>query len=153
MALSLLDEFRAVVAALESEQLEYAVAGALALAVHGAPRATTDIDLLVRAQDVDRVIKLVEPLGYTLPARRMRFSSGIDVQRVTKVEQGENLTLDLIVAEGPLERALASRISVEALEQRFSVVSREALIEMKALAGRLQDLADIQRLQAADDDG
>ena len=82
----------------------------------------------------------------------MVFSSGVRVQRVTKVADGEALTLDLLIAEGPLERAWSSRSSVTALDRTLVVVSRAALIEMKAFAGRLQDLADIQRLQGDSDE-
>ena len=46
MAVDLLDELRALLATLDEQGLEYALVGALALAVHGAPRATTDIDLI-----------------------------------------------------------------------------------------------------------
>jgi hypothetical protein len=81
----------------------------------------------------------------------MRFASGVTVQRVTKVSGGEAFTLDLLLAEGPLEAAWNSRVEVEALDRKLVVVSREALLRMKALAGRLQDLADIRRLQGLDD--
>ena len=44
-------EFLALVKALEAAHIEYALCGALALAVHGAPRATKDIDLIARKED------------------------------------------------------------------------------------------------------
>ena len=42
----------------------------------------------------------------------------------TKVSEGEALTLDLLLAEGPVARAWASRTTVEAGSRRLSVVSR-----------------------------
>jgi hypothetical protein len=89
MALELDAEFRAVVGALDREGLEYAVVGALALAVHGAPRATTDIDLLVRPEAIQRVLSVVAELGFALPALPMKFSDGMRVQRVTKIDEGD----------------------------------------------------------------
>lgn len=152
MALVLIDEFRAIVDALEARGVEYAVAGAMALAVHGVVRATTDIDLLVRPEDVDPALAAVAGVGYVLPAERMTFRSGVTVQRVTKVHDGEALTLDLLLADGPLRRAWDSRLAVEAGDRRLQVVSRAELIAMKALSGRLRDLADIRRLQGEDED-
>jgi hypothetical protein len=52
--LTLYDELREVLAALDEAGVEYAPVGALAVAVWGAPRATKDIDLLVQKHDVDR---------------------------------------------------------------------------------------------------
>lgn len=152
MAGSLLDEFQSIIDSLNAAEIDYAVVGALALAIYGAPRATTDIDLIVAPADLERVLEAVRPLGFALPAQPMKFSSGVRVQRVTKVAEDEALTLDLLLAEGPLERAWNSRVTVEALDRKLSVVSRQALLEMKALAGRLQDLADIARLQGDSDE-
>ena len=42
----LYEEFKAIVAALGEQGIDYAVCGGLAMAVWGAPRATVDIDLL-----------------------------------------------------------------------------------------------------------
>jgi hypothetical protein len=152
VALDILEEMRGVVCALEADQVDYALVGAFALAIHGAPRATTDIDLLIRPEDVDRVLALVKPLGFSLPAQPMTFRSGVSVQRVSKVVGEELLTLDLLLAAGQLGDAWASRTAIEALGTTLRVVSREQLIQMKALAGRLRDLADIERLQG-DQDG
>jgi hypothetical protein len=144
-------EFEQVIQALNAAGLDYAVCGALALAIHGAPRATTDIDLLVAPPSVDRVLEAVRPLGYTLPAEPMTFgASGLTIQRVTKVHEGDSLTLDLILAGPALEEPWRGRQRLETPFGDLWVVSRSGLLKMKALAGRLQDLADIQRLEHGD---
>jgi 7,8-dihydro-6-hydroxymethylpterin-pyrophosphokinase len=45
--LDLVEEFRAVVAALEAAEVQFAVCGGLAVAIHAQPRATMDVDLLL----------------------------------------------------------------------------------------------------------
>jgi hypothetical protein len=45
--LDLYDEFVTLVAALDGAHVPYAVCGGLAMAIHGLPRATVDVDLLV----------------------------------------------------------------------------------------------------------
>lgn len=151
MSLTLVDELRAVLEALGARGVDHAVVGALALAVHGVVRATTDIDLLVRPDDLDRALAAVATVGYDLPAQRMTFRSGVTVQRVTKVDGDEALTVDFLLADGPLLDAWDSRTTVRAGPLELRVVSRPQLIAMKALSGRLRDLADIRRLQGEDD--
>jgi hypothetical protein len=49
-------ELTALIAALERAHLPYAVCGALAVAIHGAPRATKDIDILVPPEAIPAVL-------------------------------------------------------------------------------------------------
>lgn len=49
--MDLFAEVVALTAALEAAEVDYAICGGEALAVHGAPRATRDIDLLARETD------------------------------------------------------------------------------------------------------
>jgi hypothetical protein len=150
MALSLFEETTALLAELERRGIPYAIAGAVALAVHGVPRATTDLDLLVQPGDVEAVLAAARARGFTVQALPMRFSDGMEVRRVSKVEGPEMLTLDLLLVDANLAPVWASRERVPTERGEFSVVSRQGLIQMKAWAGREQDLADIQRLEALD---
>jgi hypothetical protein len=62
--------------------IEYAICGGVALAIHGAPRATKDIDLLAREADLPRLREVVRTCGFTLEALPMTFSSGgISIRR------------------------------------------------------------------------
>jgi hypothetical protein len=146
--MDLVDELRNLISTLQRDGIDHAIVGALALAIHGAPRATTDIDLLIRLENLERIIELVHPLGFDMPALPMTFhQSGLTVHRVTKAEAGESLMLDLILVSEPLEEIWQSREIVQAFDLQLQVISRSALIRMKAMAGRLQDLADIERLE------
>jgi hypothetical protein len=122
--------------------------GALALAVHGVPRATQDIDLLVREADLPRILELVATLGFDIPASPMTVrESGLSVQRVTKIQASDTLMLDLLLVHPALVEVWDSRLQVHTPEGPLWVVSREGLIRMKAAAGRLRDLADIEALE------
>lgn len=48
------DEFLRIVDALTAAEIQYVVVGGLAVAIHGCPRLTIDIDILIRAADLDR---------------------------------------------------------------------------------------------------
>lgn len=144
------EEFRDLVIALEARGIDYAVAGALALAVHGVPRATSDIDLLVCPEDVDRIRQTARERGFTIEAPPIRFRDGLEVRRVNKIDGEEMLSLDLLLVNPNLEGVWTSRQTVESEFGAVRVVSREALIQMKAWAGRSRDVADIERLRELD---
>jgi hypothetical protein len=144
-------EFVAVVAALEAASIEYALCGALALAVHGAPRATKDIDLIARKSDADRIRDVARHTGFTFEALPMEFSgSGIEVQRFMKLIDGRPLMLDVLWLNPKLQAIWDDRLRVPWRDGTLSVVSRDGLITLKLTAGRAQDLVDIQSLTAAE---
>jgi hypothetical protein len=146
----LLEETQRLIGELEESAVPYALAGAIALAVHGAPRATTDIDLLVRAEDLDAARGVAHGCGFVIAAMPMRFSDGMEIARLTRIEGDESLTVDFLIVNPQLEAAWASRERRRSATGEFWVVSREALIQMKAWANRPQDVADIQRLMETD---
>jgi len=151
VALDLFDSLLAVVTEFERAQIDHALVGGLAVAVHGAPRATTDIDLLILPADIDRAIACARRAGFAFEALPLEFSDGMRLRRITRIEQGQTLTLDLILADPNLEPAWNSRVLYETEDgKRLWVVDREQLIAMKVQAGRAKDLADIERLRELD---
>jgi len=97
VALDLIAELEAVVDAFDQGGLEYALCGRLALGLHGYPRATIDIDLLVRAERLVDAIAVVRTVGFDVPARKMTFGiqSGTprEIQRISKLEPETNALL------------------------------------------------------------
>lgn len=151
MPLDLYEETLALLRDLTAASVPYALAGGVALAIHGFPRATVDIDLLVLPADVDRALAVAGRRGFTVAAVPMRFSDGMELRRVTRIDaDGDALTLDLLLVAGYLAEAWESRQSVATERDSITVVSRDGLIRMKVAAGRPQDLADIERLRELD---
>lgn len=152
---NLVDELFAIASALDAAGIEYAVCGGIAVTLHGWVRATDDIDLLVRPEDVARVLQAVRPLGFDMPAQPMTFGAGTEaerhVQRVSKLGGADVLTLDLLLADAAYEGLLEGRIVVRQPEGTVQLVSREGLLKMKRMAGRPQDLADIDHLERGDE--
>jgi hypothetical protein len=152
---NLVDELHAVAATLRGEGIAYAVCGGVAVTIHGATRSTKDIDLLVDERDIAKILDLLRPLGYVFAAIPMTFDAGTErerrVQRVSKVVGDEHLIIDLLIAEAAFAGMLEDRIEVELPEGPLSVTSRETLVRMKRLAGRTQDLADLEKLEVDDE--
>jgi hypothetical protein len=144
------EEFDRLIEALEREGLDYALAGGLAVAVWGAPRATKDIDLLVQPDQLEAVRKCAGACGFDIEADPMTFQDGMELRRLSKTEGGDLLTLDLILVDAALAEAWRTRQRVATRRGGLWVVSREALIGMKARAARPQDVFDIERLKDQD---
>lgn len=74
MPLDLADELAQLTRSLGAAGIEYALCGGLAMAVHGAPRATVDIDFIVLAFDLIVVTPRVE--GAWRSRRRVEWAGG-----------------------------------------------------------------------------
>lgn len=145
-------EFIAITNALEQRGIEYAVCGGWAMALHGAPRATIDIDLLILADALDEVWQTAYSLGYDIKGLPMTFHGGaVEIRRVSKIDEasGNVLTLDLLLVTPELQDVWATRERVTGVNESLTVVSRAGLIKLKTISGRMQDLADIERLNEA----
>jgi hypothetical protein len=153
--MNLVDELHSIAAALTTAGIRYAVCGGVAVTMYGATRSTKGIDILVMPADVSGALDAVRPLGYAFAALPMTFGAGTErerhVQRVSKIEGKEHLLLDLLVADAAFEGALDDRIDVQLPQGPITVVSRAVLIRMKRLAGRAQDIADLEKLEVADE--
>ena len=144
--------------------VRYLVVGGHAVAAHGYPRATQDIDLVV-ALDEKNALEAVEALlelGYRplIPIDAREFA---DAQKrlawqtekgavVFQMTTGDPLDMpvDLFVsAPFDFEREFSSALIIEWAEGvTVPVVARTTLMEMKRLAGRGKDLIDLEQLEA-----
>jgi hypothetical protein len=147
---TLLQEFTDFVAALNRRQLAYAVCGGWAMTIHGCPRATIDIDVMVRGEDLAEAWRVAEHLGYNVEGLPLHLHDGaIDIRRISKIDAETKVlfTIDFLLVTEATQRIWRDRENVEWEHGAISTVSREGLIQLKKLGGRLQDLADIERLE------
>jgi nucleotidyltransferase AbiEii toxin of type IV toxin-antitoxin system len=152
----LYEEFNAIISVLTERGIEYAVCGGMAMAVHGAPRATVDIDLLIPADRLEEAKNAARSLSYTIEALPMTFAKKqIEIRRVSKIDAdtGIVLSLDLLLVTPQIMDIWNSRTEVAWESRVLSVVSREGLIALKSLRSSSQDVADIERLKELDNEG
>lgn len=142
-------ELENLLAALEAAGEPYALAGGLALAVHGIVRATVDVDLLVPADAIERVTEVAAGRGFR-HSTELRFTSGLEIRRLVKIVDEDSLVLDLLRAETADVEAFRTRQRSRLGAIDFWVVSRDGLRRLKLAAGRDQDLADLRRLEELD---
>ena len=140
-------DFRDILSALNTERAEYLLVGAYAVAAHGIPRATGDIDLWIRptAKNAEAVWNALEKFGAALshfsPADLEKpdlvFQFGVAPRRIDLMTSIEGVEFDA---------AWAERVSftIDALE--VPTISLRHLIINKRATGRPQDIADASRL-------
>jgi len=130
------------------EGVEYLVVGAYALAAHGLPRATGDIDLWIRAtpDNAERVWKALGRFGAPLAglsaadftAAETVFQIGVAPRRVEILTSIEAVSFD---------EAWPARDEVEIEGLRVPILSRSHLVTNKKALGRPKDLGDIDWLE------
>lgn len=153
--MNLQQEFLAILDALRGAGLDYAVCGGFAVGLHGYPRLTTDIDLLVQPDDLARVRKALASVGYTLDSGFITFAAGEPSERslwrVSRAEDGDLITVDLLLVGPFLADVWAGREVFQLGARHVQVVSRAGLLKMKRSAGRHKDLDDIEKLRLGDE--
>ncbi len=148
----LADSLADLAAEFNRRRVEYALAGGWAYSALVEPRATTDIDLLilVEAPSRDSIQSLLSPIFSSLvvhPAP-MRFR-GVSIWRAVGIRHDREVVVDLLLADSPfLRAALNRRQTVTFGAFQVSILTLEDLMLLKMMAGRLQDRADLEKIDA-----
>lgn len=147
---TLLEEFTNITNALNEREIEYAVCGGWAMAILGFPRATIDIDLLILSDDLEKAWRIAQNFGYDVEGLPLHFHDGkIEIRRISKIDKETKslITIDFLLVTEALKEVWQTREEFEWEKGSVFSVSQEGLILMKTISGRLQDLADIERLK------
>ena len=142
-------DFRDILSAFSEEKVEYMVVGAYALAFHGFPRATGDIDLWIQCSD-DNAERVWRALGrFGAPLFDLTLD---DLKRPGMVFQIglAPMRIDILTSIGGVEfiEAQADRRVVEIMGLNVPVIGRAHLLRNKKAAGRPKDLADVAWLES-----
>jgi hypothetical protein len=136
--------------ALLAAHARFIVVGAHALAVHGVPRATQDLDVWIEANapNADRVWRALIEFG--APLEEMGITVADFVRRRTVIQLGLPPNRIDILTEisgvHDFETAWHDRVEHEIEGRLIPFLGLDALITNKRAAGRLKDLADIEAL-------
>lgn len=148
--LTLESELRELVQRFNEAKIEYALCGGMAVALHGYPRFTKDIDFLIPSESINRAKEVAAEAGFLDESGRIPFPDS-DVYRILKIEGTEYRILDLLVPKRLDTIAWTQRQWFDWNGLPICSVSRDGLIEMKLAAGRDIDRIDIKQLGFADD--
>lgn len=136
---------------LDRQHVEYALAGGWAFSALVEPRATTDIDILILLDPPSRetIQSLVSSVftSVIIHPTPMKLR-GISIWRCMGLRDTQEIIVDLLLADSPfLQEALARKRQIALGSQAVCVLTLEDLMVMKMMAGRLQDLADLEKIE------
>lgn len=143
-------DYRDIFSAFIDERVDYLVVGAYAVASHGLPRATGDLDLWVRCdpENARRVWKALAKFGAPvsqltesdLHTPGLVFQIGVEPSRVDILTSIDGVEFD---------DAWKGRLELEIDGIAVQIIGRAHLIANKKAVGRPQDLADVARLECS----
>ena len=132
-------------------EVRFLIVGGYALAAHGAPRYTGDLDawLWVDPINATRVLAVLEEFGFgavdvtieDLLNPALVIQLGYPPHRIDLLTGIDGVSFDA---------AWDRRVEFDIAERRIPFISRDDLIANKVAAGRPQDIADVARLTGHD---
>lgn len=132
--------------------VQYALAGGWAFSALVEPRATTDIDLLILLdpplrETIQSLVSSVFTSAIVHPAP-MKMK-GVSIWRCMGLRDQQEVVVGFLLADSAfLQSALARKQQITLGAQPVSILTLEDLMLMKMIAGRLQDLADLEKIEA-----
>jgi len=140
-------DFKELLALFNARAVEYLIVGGYALAFHGAPRYTGDLDLYVRptAENAARIMDALRDFGFG--AVGLSESDFIEVDRIVQLGYPP-VRIDLVTSISGVswEEAIRHRVPGNYGGVSVCYLGRDEFITNKRASGRLKDLADIEAL-------
>lgn len=146
--MKLSNDLREFIGLLNSHKVEFIIVGAHALAWHGLPRYTKDIDFFIRpeSENATRLLRVLEEFGFG--SLGLRGEDFVKPDQVIQLGLEPN-RIDILTGISGLgwEECWESKAegSLDGLAVCF--LGRDSYLKNKRASGRPQDLADAQRLE------
>ena len=145
--MDLAPDFNEFCGLLNVHEVEFVIVGAYALAFHGAPRFTGDLDILVKPTEKngERLIAAVSAFGFPTEAftpadiasGRKVIQMGVEPVQIHVMSDISGVSWDDV---------WSTRTEARVGGRAVFFIGREAFIRNKKASGRLQDLADVEAL-------
>ena len=142
-------DFKEFIELLNAHNVQYLIVGGYALAFHGHPRYTKDIDVWIATnpENALRMLNVLKDFGFaSLSLSQQDF---LEQDNIIKIGFPPN-RIDILTSVDGIQFAdsvsESSIIKVDGIA--IHLIGIHKLIENKTASGRLQDLADVEKLQA-----
>ncbi|MBL1141688.1 MAG: hypothetical protein HND53_06615 [Proteobacteria bacterium] len=145
--MEVLSDFKERLELFNSHKINYLVAGGYALAYHGAPRFTGDIDLYVKpdSENAEHILNALQEFGF----------GSLKLTKEDFMEPGQIIQLgmppgriDIITSISGVdwEEAFTGKVEGTCGGVPVNFLGREQFIKNKKATGRAKDLADLEAL-------
>lgn len=141
-------DFKDILLCLKEEGTDFIIVGAYALAAHGLPRATGDIDIWIRssAHNARKVLRALATFGAPLSNLTEQDFTSPDMVLQIGVEP---CRIDILTSIDGVEfgEAWENKMSVIVDDVAVQILSKKDLLKNKLAAGRDKDQSDIAWLK------
>ena len=142
-------DYKDILLTLSEEKVSFLLVGAYAMASHGYPRATMDIDIWIKPslQNAEAVLRALHRFGAPLENLSKEdlveegtiFQIGVAPRRIDIITSASGLEFEETFGRSQL-------VNIEGIELRIPCI--DDLIQNKRATGRTKDLADVEALEA-----
>jgi len=148
----MLNRLQDVFASLSRHDVRYLVIGGIAVVLHGVPRATFDLDILIDAtpDNANRLLQAFVDAG--LGTATLTTPDDVLANEITIFKDRVRIDVQTSTPGLAFAEAWPRRDVMVFRGQSFPVVSRMDLIASKRAAGKPVDLEDVRQLLASDGD-
>ena len=140
-------DFREFIECLNANDVRYLVVGGYALAVHGHPRYTKDLDVWVERSPLNaqRLLQALEQFGFRF--ENLKAEDFLQLDQIIQLGYPP-VRIDLLTSLTGLDfpSCHESRLAVDIEGLKVDFIGLDDLKLNKKAAGRLQDLADLESL-------
>jgi hypothetical protein len=140
-------DFRDLLALFNAHEVDYIIVGAYALAYHGAPRYTGDMDILVRpdSENAFRILGALAEFGFgSLGLRAEDFAAPDRVIQIGVAPVRVDIVTSLTGVSW--EEADAGRVAGTYGDLKVYYIGKKQFILNKRALGRKKDLADLEAI-------
>lgn len=141
-------DFKEFIELLNEHNVKYLLVGGYAVAFHGHPRYTKDLDVWIELspENADKVIKSLEKFGFGLLG--LKPGDFLESDQIIQLGYPPN-RIDILTTLKKLkfESCYKVRVEVEIQGLKINFIDLESLKQNKLATGRPQDLADVENLK------
>ena len=141
-------DFKEFIQLLNEYKVEYLIVGGYALAFHGYPRFTQDIDFWIwmNRENAAKIISVLKEFGFT--SLHLEEEDFLDSENVIQLGYAPN-RIDLITQIDGVDfkEAFSNKDVFKDKDYEINFIGLDQLIQNKRASGRLQDLADLEILE------
>ncbi len=143
----MINKLKEVFASFQNHEVKYLVIGGIAAVLHGVPRATFDLDILIEASPQNAQNVLEALLDANIATASLITAEQLLANEITVFKDCVRIDVQTSTPGILFDQAWKNKVTMKYQEQDLFVVSKSDLIASKHAAGRKVDSEDIQMLE------
>lgn len=149
----MLNRLQDVFKSFQKHDVKYVVIGGVAAILHGVPRATFDLDILIEAtpENARRMLKALTEAG--IGTASLVDPTSILANEITILKDKVRIDVQTSTPGITFQEAWNRKVILKYQNQEFFILSKNDLLSSKRASGRKVDLEDVRLLDIPDDEG